>query len=62
MNAVLVVELTYSSTFIEFMFVQFTVAGTKVLVGSRYRPPNTNFDPFIIDLAAMKNMTSILIC
>ena len=54
LNAILVVELTYSSLSKEYFFVQLTVAATKVLVGISYRPPYTNFKQFIIDLAEIK--------
>ena len=54
MNAILVEELTYSSTSKEYFIVQLTVAATKVLVGICYRPPYTDFKQFIIDLAELK--------
>ena len=59
LSADLVKELTYSSTSIENLFVKFTVAATKVLVGVCYRPPNTNFEQFILDLAAMKSVIAL---
>ena len=59
LNAVLVEELTYSSTSIEHLFVQWTVAAAMILVWICYRPPNTKFEQFVLNLPEMKNMIAL---
>ena len=59
LNAVLVEELTYSSISIEYLSVNFIVAATKAIVGIWYRPPNTNSQQFMLDLAAMKSVIAL---